>query len=191
MTSDARLIDSFRMRLFASPIPVFAIMAFVVFVLLMLVVAIATGKWDPGIELSVQGSVVFAAIFGAGMAVGSTVGERSRRKKFANAQDRAAYHRAVDLEVLPDAGVPMHWREQMLTEITERSRALFGAIALSVALGFVIAAMIARGGEWPLIVVALALYVALGVGLFLQVQRSRKVERLYEASRPRTVEGAR
>ena len=173
------------------PLPAFALLAVVVFVLLMLVVAIATGKWDPGIEPSVQGSVVFAAIFGGAMAVGSTVGERSRRKKFADAQGRTAYHCAVDLEVLPDAGVPMHWREQMLTEITERSRALFGAIALAVALGFVIAAMLARGGEWPLIVVAFALYVALGVGLVLQVQSSRKVERLYEASSGRPVEGAR
>lgn len=191
MTSDTRLIDSFRTRLYALPIPVFAILAFVVFGLLMLVVGLATRTWDPGIELSQQGSVVSAAIFGAVMAVGITAGENSRRKKFVGAQDRAAYHRAVDHEVLPDAGIPMHWREQMLTEIADRSGSLFGAIAFAVAFGFVIAAMIVRGGEWPLVVAAIAAYGVMVTVLLLQVRRSKKVERMYAASSPRHMEGAR
>lgn len=191
MTSDTRLIDSFRTRLYALPIPVFAILAFVVFGLLMLVVGLATRTWDPGIELSQQGSVVSAAIFGAVMAVGITAGENSRRKKFVGAQDRAAYQRAVDREVLPDSGIPMHWREQLLTEIADRSGSLFGAIAFAVAFGFVIAAMIVRGGEWPLVVAAIAAYGAVVSILFLQVRRSKKVERMYAASSPRHMEGAR
>lgn len=191
MTSDTRLIDSFRTRLYALPIPVFAILAFVVFGLLMLVVGLATRTWDPGIELSQQGSVVSAAIFGAVMAVGITAGENSRRKKFVGAQDRAAYQRAVDREVLPDSGIPMHWREQLLTEIADRSGSLFGAIAFAVAFGFVIAAMIVRGGEWPLVVAAIAAYGVMVTVLLLQVRRSKKVERMYAASSPRHMEGAR
>lgn len=191
MTSDTRLIDRFRAGLYGLPIPVFALLAFVGFGLLMYLVGIATGKWDPGIEPSQQGSVVFALIVGAVMAVGSIVGEHSRRKKFVGAQDRTAYNRAVDLEVLPDDGAPMHWREHMLTEIEERSRALFGAIVFAVAVGFVIAAMIARGGEWPLIVAVVAFYGALAAGLLMQVQRSKKAERLYSASSPRMTESAR
>ena len=191
MTFDARLIDRLRGGLFSLPIPVFTLLAFVVFALLMLIVGLATTAWDPGIELSRQGSLVFAAIFGAIMTVGSAVGELSRRKKFVDAGDRAAYHRAIDLEVLPLDGVPMHWREQMLTEIADRSRAQFGAIAIAVALGLVIAAMIARGGEWPLIVLAVALYAALVIALLMQIKRSRRAERLYVASSPRMEEGAR
>ena len=190
MTSDLRLMDRFRAGLYALPITVFAILAFVVFMLLIFIVGIASRKWDPGFELSQQGNVVFTAIFGGAMAVGSTVGEHSRRKKFVGAQDRAAYHRAVDREVLPDSGIPMHWREQLLTEIADRSGSLFGAIVFAVAFGFVIAAMIVRGGEWPLVVAAIAAYGAVATILFLQVRRSKKVERMYAASSPRRMEGA-
>ena len=191
MTSDLRLIDRFRVGLYALPLPAFALLAFVIVVPLMRIAGLATRKWDPGIELSQQGSVAFTAIFGAAVVVGITVGEHSRRKKFVGAQDRAAYHRAVDREILPDSGIPMHWREQLLTEIADRSGSLFGAIAFAVAFGFVIAAMIVRGGEWPLVVAAIAAYGVMVTVLLLQVRRSKKVERMYAASSPRRVEGAR
>ena len=191
MASDARLIDRFRMGLYALPLPAFALLAFVIVVPLMRITGLATRTWDPGFELSQQGSVAFTAIFGAAVVVGITVGEHSRRKRFDGAQDRAAYQHAVDREVLPDSGIPMHWREQLLTEIADRSGSLFGANAFAVAFGFVIAAMTVRGGEWPLVVAAIAAYGAVVSVLFLQVRRSKKVERMYAASSPRRVEGAR
>lgn len=182
MSPEARPIDRARAGLYALPILVFALLAFVFFVLLLLLVGLAAREWDPGFELSQQGSVVAAAIAGGAMTVGITVGEHSQRKKFVGAQDRAAYQRAVDREVLPDSGIPTHWREQLLTEIADCSGSLFGAIAFAVAFGFVIAAMVLRGGEWPLIVAAIALYGALAAGLFMRVRRSKKVERLYAAT---------
>ncbi|HJE91696.1 MAG TPA: hypothetical protein K8V11_11890 [Dietzia timorensis] len=191
MTSDARLIDSYRVGLYALPLPAFALLAVVVFWLVGFLAATALTEWDPGIDFSLRGSFVYAVIVGAVLAGGSIVGEHSRRKKFVDAQDRAEYHRAVDHEVLPDDGAPMHWRERMLTEIAERSRAYLSAVILVVAMGLVTASMMARGGEWPLLLAAVGLCAALGVGLFLQVQRSKKAKRLYAASNPRMTESAR
>ena len=42
-----------------------------------------------------------------------------------------------------------------------------------------------------MLLAAVGLCAALGVGLFLQVQRSKKAKRLYAASNPRMTESAR
>lgn len=186
MDTDLRLIDRFRTRLYALPIPVFAAVVFLVLAIEMLVVITVYNELDPRLDLSAGAIVAISVIVGAIIAASWTKSEKSSRKNFFDACDRAAYHRAIELETLPDVGAPTHWCEHMLTEIAERSRTYIGTVALATAMLLTLFSMVAAGGGWAPGVVALAVCAVLAAVSYVQFQRSTKVKKLYETCSSRT-----